>query len=445
MKKIQWTFIAFLVTLTGLWLLADTFLPQPLTYFSFRHVFVQYSGILGMGMMSLGMFLAIRPAWVEKPLGGLDKMYRLHKWLGIGGLILVVAHWWWALGSKWMVGWGWLERPERRPPREADPAPLVEWLNSQRGLAESLGEVAFYTLAVLLLLALIQLFPYRLFRKTHKLLAGLYLVFVYHSLILTQTDYWLQPIGWVLAALLLVGSFSALWVLFGRVGRKRQFKGEIIGLRLFQETAVLEATIRIQDQWPGHQAGQFAFVTSNTNEGAHPYTLASAWNPGEPELTFRVKERGDWTRQLPAWLHEGMPVTVEGPYGCFDFEDRASRQIWIAAGIGITPFLARLQQLAKQPNRQQAVDLFYVTRDEDPESLRELVTKAEAAGVQLHLTRTSQEDRLTPEKIRQAQPEWKAASIWYCGPAEFSKQLRRDFIHQGLAGDAYHQEIFTLR
>jgi len=29
------------------------------------------------------MILATRPKWLERPLGGLDKMYQLHKWTGI--------------------------------------------------------------------------------------------------------------------------------------------------------------------------------------------------------------------------------------------------------------------------------------------------------------------------------------------------------------------------
>jgi predicted ferric reductase len=37
---------------------------------------------------------------------------------------------------------------------------------------------------------------------------------------------------------------------------------------------------------------------------------------------------------------------VEGPYGCFDFEDGQPHQIWIGAGIGITPFVARMKQRA---------------------------------------------------------------------------------------------------
>ena len=42
----------------------------------------------------------------------------------------------------------------------------------------------------------------------------------------------------------------------------------------------------------------------------------------------------------------GQPVTVEGPYGRFTFDDGAERQIWIGGGIGIAPFVARMKALA---------------------------------------------------------------------------------------------------
>ena len=102
-------FMGFAI-LTGLWLLADTLLPQPFTYFTFRAVFIQYSGVISIAVMSLAMWLATRPQRVERPLHGLDKMYRLHKWLGITALVGGLAHWWIAKGTKWMVGWGWGRR-----------------------------------------------------------------------------------------------------------------------------------------------------------------------------------------------------------------------------------------------------------------------------------------------------------------------------------------------
>lgn len=53
------------------------------------------------------------------------------------------------------------------------------------------------------------------------------------------------------------------------------------------------------------------------------------------------------------------------PYGCFDFEDGRPRQIWIGAGNGITPFVARMKQLAAHA-RPVTVDLFHPTAVREP-------------------------------------------------------------------------------
>ena len=95
MKRIKLSWLLLLLVLTGLWLLADTLAPTPLTYFSFRTVLVQLTGVIAMGAMSVAMLLAIRPRWLEPHLDGLDKMYRFHKWLGITALVAAIIHWWW--------------------------------------------------------------------------------------------------------------------------------------------------------------------------------------------------------------------------------------------------------------------------------------------------------------------------------------------------------------
>ena len=37
------------------------------------------SGFMAIALMSVTMMLATRPAWLETPFNGLDKIYRLHK------------------------------------------------------------------------------------------------------------------------------------------------------------------------------------------------------------------------------------------------------------------------------------------------------------------------------------------------------------------------------
>ena len=107
MNNIKIALWALLAGLTLLWALADSFLPSPLTYFSLRSVMVQYTGIIAMAAMSVAIILAVRPRRVEPLLGGLDKMYRLHKWLGITAMMLASVHWFWGKGTTWAVGWGW--------------------------------------------------------------------------------------------------------------------------------------------------------------------------------------------------------------------------------------------------------------------------------------------------------------------------------------------------
>jgi len=443
-KNIKLAFGGLLLLVTAFWLMADTLLPQPFTYFSFRSVFVQYSGLIAVAMMSVAMLLSIRPRWLERPCNGLDKMYRLHKWLGIGALVLAVLHWWWAQGTKWMVGWGWLSRPARQTRTRGDLTQFEHWLRDQRELAESLGEWAFYLIVILIVVALVKLIPYHWFRKTHRWIAPVYLVLAYHSAVLAKPDYWSQPVGWLLAALLSVGVVSAVLSLSGQIGRGSRVQGVIRSLTTYPGVNVVEGTILLDKGWRGHVPGQFAFVTSSRREGAHPYTIASAWDDSSRQITFIVKALGDWTGLLSDRLKAGMTVTVEGPYGSFDFNDRCSRQIWVGAGIGITPFVAKMKHLARHPGNK-AIDLFHVTRDYDQAAIDKLTADAEAAGVRLHLMVTPRDGHLTPEKIRELVPEWRSASLWFCGPADFGATLRCNFIEQGLPAGRYHQEQFELR
>lgn len=451
MRQIRQTFVVLLVLMTVLWLLADTLYPQPFNYFSLRAVVVQYSGVLAVAAMSVAMLLAARPPWLEKRLNGLDKMYRLHKWLGISALVTSALHWWWAQGSKWMVGWGWLQRPAHGPhPAPADVGMIESWLLGQKHLAESLGEWAFYVTVLLLVLALVKRFPYNVFRKTHKWLAVAYLVFAWHAVVLVRFAYWAQPVGWLLALLLTVGCVASGWVLCGRVGRGRRVSGKVLATAYYPELRVLETRVALDGGWPGHRAGQFAFVTCDAQEGAHPYTIASAWvesgdaAAGGAQMTFITKALGDHTRRLPEQLQPGAPLTVEGPYGCFDFEDNQACQIWVGAGIGITPFIARLQQLG-QRREQRPVYLFHATTDYAQAAIDKLSAAAHAAGVQLHVLVSGRDGRLDAERIRTMVAEWQTASLWFCGPPALGSALSADFRAHGMAGRNIHQELFQMR
>jgi predicted ferric reductase len=445
MTKVKFGFWGLLALLAMLWVAADPFALAPAGFFPFRSGMVQISGILGIACMSAAMILALRPRWPERWFGGLDKMYRLHKWLGIGGLVLAIVHWLWSQGPKWAVGYGWLTRPARGP--RPEPGSTIEQaLRSLRGTAEDIGEWAFYAAVLLIAIALIQRIPYRIFRKTHRWLAVVFLVLVFHAVVLMQFGYWTTPLGVVMAVLMGYGSYAAVIVLLCRVGADRKVQGRITSVTYYPELHVLEAEVSVPQGWPGHRAGQFAFATSDNAEGAHPYTIASAWNDAERRLTFIAKELGDHTRTLRDRLHVEQPVTVEGPYGCFTFDDSAPRQIWVGAGIGITPFIARMKQIAlDRSGTPQEIDLFHPTSDYSAEAIAKLTADAAQAGVRLHVLHDARQGRLNGDRIRALVPQWREASIWFCGPAGFGQALRQDFAAHGLPRDRFHQELFAMR
>lgn len=450
MRNIKHAFWGLLLLSSLLWLTAEPTVFQPASFFVLRDAMVQYSGIVAMTAMSVAMILALRPRWPERWLGGLDKMYRLHKWLGVAALIISVTHWLWSQGPKWAVGWGWLARPARRA-RPVLENPIQQTFASLRGAAEGVGEWAFYAAVFLIALALIRHFPYRVFYKAHRLLAIVYLVLVFHAVVLTGFEYWASPLGLIMALLLAWGSYAAAIVLLRRVGADRQVEGRIASLQHYPGVRVLEVGIDVPQGWPGHKPGQFAFATSDVREGAHPYTIASAWHDDHRRITFIAKELGDHTSRLREKLSVGQSVKVEGPYGCFDFDDSQPRQIWIGAGIGVTPFIARMKYLARERSEHPdqlppAVDLFHPTTDVDETALSKLKADAEAANIRLHIFIDARDGRLTGDRIRAVVSEWRAASIWFCGPSGFGEALRKDFAAAGLpVTKRFHQELFAMR
>lgn len=98
MRNLKRAFWGAFLLLVALWLVAEPTAFQSSTFFGLRGTMVQLTGVVAMGCMSLAMILALRPLWPQAWFGGLDKMCRLHKWLGISALIVSIVHWMWA---KW--------------------------------------------------------------------------------------------------------------------------------------------------------------------------------------------------------------------------------------------------------------------------------------------------------------------------------------------------------
>lgn len=400
-----------------------------------RQQLLTLSGFLSIALMSLVMLLATRPTWLESPLGGMDRVYRTHKWAGILAVGFAALHWLIEMSSdilKSLIG-----RSGRVPKQQ-----FTGFLEVLRDLSKDMGEWAIYAVLAMLAITLWKKFPYRTWRILHKAMPVLYLMLALHAALLAPTGYWQEPAGALLALLLVVGVYGAVHSLLGSIGRSREAAGHIVTV---EQPSPDITTVRchLERGWHGHQAGQFAFVTFEDHEGAHPFTIASA-DCGDCTVTFQIKALGDYTGGLAQRLRPGQSVRVEGPYGRFDLDRRnpKARQIWIAGGIGVTPFLAWLESLQAHPEQAPAAELHYCTRDQEGDAFvpRLQALCATLPGIHLHIHGARQGALLTATALQDAGK----AEIWFCGPSGLASALREGLRALG-ARPRFHQEAFEMR
>lgn len=434
--------ISLFAVVTSTWLLdvfATAFPEQSAFLWIARQQGLNLSGLLSIAFMSLTMFLAIRPAWLEKPLGGLDRIYRLHKWSGILAVSFGSLHW--LIKQSGGLIKGLIGSDGRLPKIKYDGL-----LEAMRELGADMGEPALYIALAMLVITLWRRFPYHLWRHLHRIMPVLYLMLVFHAALLAPPAYWTQPVGIVLGLFLILGSVASILSLAGLIGRSRQTKGSVMAIKSTYEVA--EITCKLEGPWQTHQPGQFAFITFGKFEGAHPFTIASA-DRGDQTITFFIKALGDFTRRIAQRIEAGQSVTIEGPYGRFQLDRHNPKrsQIWVAGGVGVTPFLAWLESLQNTPTQSPEADLHYCTRNRDNDHfIGQLQGLCEnLPGVRLHVHSAEHGDMLTAESLTPAHTKAQNAEVWFCGPRGLADVLKRGLRESGITGLRFHQEAFELR
>lgn len=103
--------------------------------------------------------------------------------------------------------------------------------------------------------------------------------------------------------------------------------------------------------------GQYVYLQWSLLGEEHPFTVLQYYAE-TAELTIAYKVLGAWTSKLSA-LEDGSVVYVDGPYGSFMEETIETDEptVFIAAGIGITPFVQPILQ-----NQHADNWLFYANR-----------------------------------------------------------------------------------
>ena len=190
--------------------------------------------------------------------------------------------------------------------------------------------------------------------------------------------------------------------------------------------------------------GQFAMVYLEAKDGwhRHPFTISSA--PHEAVVRVTVKALGDYTSALQGLIEPGMPAVIGGPHGRFSHWKGTARQVWIAGGVGVAPFLSWLRALdGELPHR---VDFFYSADGEAPfaDEIRTIAGRYES--LHAHLIDTSIDGRLTVERVlATTDGERRGLSVFMCGPDGMLRAFQSQLRLAGVPGKRIHREYFDWR
>ncbi|GAB4488190.1 MAG: ferric reductase-like transmembrane domain-containing protein [Anaerolineales bacterium] len=377
-------------------------------------------GFWGTIFLGLNFVLATRWRWMERLFNGLDKVYQFHAWVGKVGLMMILLH----LGILLLEAW-----PDQQRTNEY----LLPGLN----LSYTLGQVSIVLFTALVVITLWVKINYQTWLKTHQILGIPYILGGLHAIV-AQGD-------WYMILLTALGGWAWIYSLlfFRRSGPNAP--GEIIQVRALGD--VTEIIFRLDSPLPA-QPGQFIFFSVEQSAAgippeSHPFSLSKIIDARTWRIS--VNKLGDYTRQLER-LQPGDRVRVYGPFGTFGRLTPQSfpRQVWLAGGIGITPFLSLLQAETQRASGHP-LHLIWAVRDpKDACYLDEIETLTKIVPhITFHLhTGKFSADAL--ESLIGKSPVQEAA-ILMCGPAAMTSAVRSPLMARGKPEQHFFFEEFNFR
>lgn len=212
-----------------------------------------------------------------------------------------------------------------------------------------LGTIAFYLYVIVIVSSrLYKRISYRIWQYIHILTYILFFFSLYHAM----------NIGSDTGNIFIKSIFGALFigVISGGIYRTyhkikhRKFKCFVKEIK--QETPDVFTLKLKPNKKLFFKPGQFCFLRLNKDKlyARHPFTISSS--PNEDTLDFTMKITGRFTK-IASQLKEGEEVIVDGPFGIFTIEDDKKNLIFIAGGVGITPFISIIKShlhLGKKQN-----------------------------------------------------------------------------------------------
>jgi predicted ferric reductase len=396
-------------------------------------------GLVGSDFVLVMIVLAARVPFIDRTIGH-DRAVAVHRSLGKPALYLLLAH-----AALLLTGYG----IEQGYNPIAELGPMLATPNMWLAL---IGLLLLVTVVVTSLVAVKRRFTYEGWHLIHLLSYVAVAFALPHQLTLggvlaTGT---LQRVYWITLYVVALGSIATF----------RFIEPVVSSLRHRVRVATVEAVAPgvVSLHLTGHDlrslgsvGGQFfvwRFWTRATWWHSHPISLSAV--PTDDTARITVRDLGAGTQRLAA-LPVGTLVSVEGPYGLFTPAARTSPKLAIiAAGIGITPARALLEQSALQPG--EATVLLRASDDDDAVLWNEMETLATSKGASLYTMtgpRSPSAPRWMPEQdaargvtLRSVFPDLLQSDLYLCGPAAWLELVEADAVALGLPLHQIHSERF---
>ena len=408
------------------------------------------AALMGIVAFAANLILGARLKFVERLFGGLDRMYFVHRTNGRVAYLLLLAHFILLLSGR----------------ATTSLADALDLVSPASGLTVMLGLIALAVMTVSIVLTLYVRLNHEMFVYVQRSFGVVFVLGALHAFRTPGVKSLSAPLTYYLLALVVAGVAAWLYrsllseVLIRRldyrvisVNKLDQSVTEIVmspeteqlsyipGQFVFLEfqSDAIRRVFRAFSVEPEGQTALISFRSGAVSKQAHPFSITSA--PHEPELRVSVKSLGDFTRALRS-LEPGALVRVEGPYGRFCSALIPNRkQVWVAGGIGVTPFLSMARAL---DDPELEVDFFYgMERGDEGYFLEELYGIADRHKKLKVIPITR--DKLgfiTSDDIAAVARPLAEKDILICGPPPMIDGLNRQFLEKGLSPGQIHFEKF---
>lgn len=412
---------AIIALITAFVLLHLAFSPEQHTV---RTTLSTLLGGIGFLLMTCSVVLATRLDIFEEMFGGLDRVYQVHRVAGTFTAVFALVH--------------FFSIPKELPPG-------VDAVVNSTFPSAQIGMASMVLLVIGLFVALNRKISYSRWRNPHKVMAVVYILVIGHFMNAPGIFFErFSASGILLIFSALVGVVALIYTMFG-MNKRTAVRFTIEAVNSLERAT--EVVLKPVGEMLSFKPGQFAFIEIQGQGWSepHPFTISSA--PDEDRLRFTIKVLGDWTRKVREELKPGGDVIVRGPYGRFDASETAcKKQVWIAGGIGLTPFLSKLRAMDEQDDRE--IHFAYAARNkEEAIFLDELeAIAADRDNITLYPLFSDEGDFARIDVAKERLPgELIDFEYFICGPKPMVDGLMKDLKKEGVKRKAIHVEAFEFR